>query len=110
MRMTGPVRGTPGWLRETNDRAALALLLEHGVLTRNRIGELSGLSKPTASQIVSRLESAGLIHVVGEVSSGRGPNAVGYAARTDHAYGIAVDVTATSIRAALVDATGSEFP
>ncbi|MBW8873208.1 MAG: winged helix-turn-helix transcriptional regulator, partial [Leifsonia sp.] len=70
--MAGPVRGTPGWLRETNDRTALSLLLEHGVLTRTRIGELSGLSKPTAAQMVSRLETAGLIHVVGEVSGGRG--------------------------------------
>ena len=29
--MTGPVRGTPGWLRETNDRTALSLLVsKHG--------------------------------------------------------------------------------
>ncbi|HEY1106930.1 MAG TPA: helix-turn-helix domain-containing protein, partial [Agromyces sp.] len=87
------LQGTPAWLGAVNDRTAYALLLEHGVLTRNRIGELSGLSKPTASQIVSRLEGAGLIHVVGEVSGGRGPNAAGYAARTDLVYGVAVDVT-----------------
>ena len=70
--MPTPMTGTPAWLRETNDRTALALLLQHGVLTRNRIGQLSGLSNPTASQIVSRLETAGLIQVVGDVSSGRG--------------------------------------
>ncbi|MET0725708.1 MAG: ROK family transcriptional regulator [Leifsonia sp.] len=104
------LQGTPSWLGAVNDRTALALLLEHGVLTRNRIGELSGLSKPTASQIVSRLESAGLIHVVGEVSAGRGPNAVGYSARTDRAYGVAVDVTGTGTRAAIVDASGSDRP
>ena len=106
----GAMQGTPQWLGAVNDRTALALLLENGVLTRNRIGELSGLSKPTASQIVSRLEHAGLIHAVGEVSGGRGPNAVGYAARTDRAYGVAVDVTATTIRAVLVDAAGAEHP
>lgn len=105
-----PVRGTPGWLRETNDRTALALLLEHGVLTRTRIGELSGLSKPTAAQMVSRLETAGLIHVVGEVSAGRGPNAAGYAVRTDRMLGVAVDIDATFIRSTIVDAAGEEHP
>src|SRR5689334_7866211 len=111
MRMADrPVRGTPGWLRETNDRTALALLLEHGVLTRTRIGELSGLSKPTAAQMVSRLETAGLIHVVGEVSAGRGPNAAGYAVRTDRMLGVAVDIDATSIRSTIVDAVDAEHP
>ena len=64
--------GTPGWLRARNDRVALALLLEHGPLTRNRIGELSGLSKPTAAQMVARLESAGLIRT--ETQKGRKGN------------------------------------
>src|SRR3954471_21023993 len=110
MRMTGPVRGTPGWLRETNDRTALSLLLEHGVLTRNRIGELSGLSKPTAAQMVSRLETAGLIHVVGEVSAGRGPNAASYAVRTDRMLAVAIDIDAEVLRSTVVDASGEEKP
>ena len=41
--------GTPAWLGAVNDRAGLAVLLEHGPLTRNRICELVGVSKPTAS-------------------------------------------------------------
>jgi len=108
--MAGPVRGTPGWLRETNDRTALSLLLEHGVLTRTRIGELSGLSKPTAAQMVARLETAGLIHVVGEVSGGRGPNAASYAVRTDRMLGVAIDIDAEAIRSTVVDAAGAERP
>jgi predicted NBD/HSP70 family sugar kinase len=108
--MAGPVRGTPGWLRETNDRTALSLLLEHGVLTRNRIGELSGLSKPTAAQMVARLETAGLIEVVGEVSGGRGPNAASYAVRTDRMLGVAIDIDAEAIRSTVVDASGAERP
>jgi len=105
-----PVRGTPAWLRETNDRTALSLLLEHGVLTRSRIGELSGLSKPTAAQMVSRLETAGLIHVVGEVSGGRGPNAASYAVRTDRMLGVAIDIDATVLRSTVVDAADGEHP
>lgn len=105
-----PVPGTPSWLRETNERTALSLLLEHGVLTRNRLGELSGLSKPTASQIVSRLESAGIIDVVGEVSGGRGPNAASYGVRADRVFGVAIDIDASVIRSTVVDALGTEHP
>jgi DNA-binding Lrp family transcriptional regulator len=105
-----PVPGTPSWLRETNDRTALALLLEHGVLTRTRIGELSGLSKPTAAQMVARLETAGLIHAVGEVSGGRGPNAASYAVRTDRVLGVAIDINYLVMRATVVDPSGHEHP
>lgn len=107
---TKTIQGTPAWLRATNDRTALSLLLTHGPLTRNRIGELSGLSKPTASQMVQRLNEAGLIHAVGEVSAGRGPNAASYGVRVDRVLGIAVDISATVIAATLVDASGAVHP
>ncbi|MGV8885780.1 MAG: ROK family transcriptional regulator [Microbacteriaceae bacterium] len=100
--------GTPALLRALNDRTALALLLEHGILTRNRLGELSGLSKPTASLMVQRLEAAGLIEPMGEISAGRGPNAVGYGVRAARVIGVALDVAARVIRATVVDATGTE--
>jgi predicted NBD/HSP70 family sugar kinase len=102
--------GTPSWLREHNDRAALALLLEHGSLTRNRLGELSGLSKPTAAQMVARLERAGLIEAVGEVSGGRGPNAISYGVRADRLRGVAIDIRDRSIAATVVDALDRDHP
>lgn len=104
------VPGTPSWLRETNDRKALELLFEHGPLTRNRIGTLSGLSKPTASLMVARLESAGLISAVGEVSVGRGPNAATYAVRPERVLGIAVNINHQEIQSTVVDALGTEMP
>ncbi|HEX4402108.1 MAG TPA: ROK family transcriptional regulator [Galbitalea sp.] len=102
--------GTPGWLRARNDRVALALLLEHGPLTRNRIGELSGLSKPTAAQMVARLESAGLISVVGEASNGRGPNAALYGVRDDRMRGVAIDLGESIATSTIVDASGATHP
>jgi DNA-binding Lrp family transcriptional regulator len=48
--------GTPRLLRALNDRAALELLMAQGPLTRTKLGELTGLSKVTASQLVERLE------------------------------------------------------
>ena len=65
--------GTPSLLRAINDRAALELLLERGPLTRAQLGELTGLSKVTASQLVERLEERQL--VVPGRRAGRRPRA-----------------------------------
>ncbi|WP_159062342.1 MarR family transcriptional regulator, partial [Streptomyces caniscabiei] len=62
--------GTPRVLRAMNDRAALDLLLEHGPLSRTRLGRLTGLSKPTASQLLARLEAAGLVVATGTGADG----------------------------------------
>jgi predicted NBD/HSP70 family sugar kinase len=102
--------GTPSWLRERNDRTALEALFEHGPLTRNRLGELTGMSKPTAAQMVARLESAGLIGPVGEVSGGRGPNAVSYGVLPDRARGVAVDIREKLMVATVVDALDGDHP
>lgn len=102
--------GTPGLLRAMNDRAALALLLGHGPLTRAQIGELTGLSKPTASQVVARLEQLDLIDVVGSVAAVRGPSAVTYGVRTNRAHAVAVDLRPHSVVSTLVDAVGGEHP
>ena len=107
---SSPAPGTPGWLALRNDQAALSLLLDEGPLTRNRIGELTGLSKPTAAQIVTRLEEAGFIHPAGELSAGRGPNAVTYDVRLDRSLGVAIDVDENVLRATVVDARGSQRP
>ncbi|MEU4788377.1 ROK family transcriptional regulator [Micromonospora tulbaghiae] len=99
--------GTPRLLRALNDRAALELLLERGPLTRARIGELTGLSKVTASQLVERLEERGLVARVGEQAGGRGPNAQLYAVRPGSAYVVGVEVGAERVVAACADITGT---
>lgn len=99
--------GTPRLLRALNDRSALELLLEHGPLTRTRLGELTGLSKVTASQLVERLEERGLVIRVGEVAGARGPNASLYAVDPGCAYVIGVEVEADRAVAACADITGA---
>jgi predicted NBD/HSP70 family sugar kinase len=44
-----------------NDRAALEVLLERGPLTRSQLASITGISKPTASQLLSRLQETGLV-------------------------------------------------
>jgi predicted NBD/HSP70 family sugar kinase len=99
--------GTPRLLRALNDRAALELLLEHGPLTRTQLGEHTGLSKVTASQLVERLEERGLVQRVGEQAGGRGPNAQLYAVTPSSAFVVGVDVGPDHVVAACADITGS---
>ncbi|MFP8882462.1 ROK family transcriptional regulator [Streptomyces mangrovi] len=106
--MAGTTPGTPRVLRAMNDRAALELLLAHGSLSRGRIGRLTGLSKPTASQLLARLEAAGLVRAraTGAGEGRPGPNARLYSLDPAAAHVAGLDVTATRIRAAVADITG----
>ncbi|MCX4708845.1 ROK family transcriptional regulator [Streptomyces fimicarius] len=98
--------GTPRVLRAMNDRAALDLLLEHGPLSRTRIGKLTGLSKPTASQLLARLEAAGLVVATGTSEGRPGPNAQLYTVNARAAHVAGLDVNAQRIIAAVADVTG----
>ncbi|WP_405737012.1 ROK family transcriptional regulator [Streptomyces sp. NBC_00028] len=98
--------GTPRTLRAMNDRAALDLLLEHGQLSRTRIGKLTGLSKPTASQLLARLEAAGLVLAGGTTEGRPGPNAQLYEVNPAAAHAAGLDVTPERVLAAVADITG----
>jgi predicted NBD/HSP70 family sugar kinase len=99
--------GTPSLLRELNDRAALELLLTGGPLTRAQLGEHTGLSKVTASQLLSRLEERGLVTVAGELAGGRGPNAALYAVVPSSAYVAGMHVERDEVSAGVADITGN---
>jgi predicted NBD/HSP70 family sugar kinase len=98
--------GTPRVLRAMNDRAALDLLLEHGPLSRTRIGKLTGLSKPTASQLLARLEAAGLVLATGTTAGRPGPSAQLYEVNPAAGHAAGLDVTPQRILAAVADITG----
>ncbi|MEU0159946.1 ROK family transcriptional regulator [Streptomyces sp. NPDC006261] len=105
--MTGTTPGTPRVLRAMNDRAALDLLLEHGPLSRTRIGKLTGLSKPTASQLLARLEAAGLVVATGTSEGRPGPNAQLYTVNARAAHVAGLDVNERRVIAAVADVTGA---
>ncbi len=98
--------GTPTMLRGINDRAALNLLLERGPLSRSQLGELTGLSKPTAAQLLYRLADMGLVITSGNTHGSPGPRAQLYAINPDAAYVAGLDVTPTRVLAAVADITG----
>jgi predicted NBD/HSP70 family sugar kinase len=99
--------GTPSLLRELNDRSALELLLTGGPMTRAQLGEHTGLSKVTASQLLSRLEERGIVAVAGELAGGRGPNAALYAIVPSTAYVAGLHVEHDEISAGVADITGN---
>ncbi|MFG3439780.1 ROK family protein [Nonomuraea sp. NPDC047897] len=98
--------GVPRLLREINDRAALELLLATGPMTRGQIGELTGLSKVTASQTLARLEERGLVQVVGTQAGGRGPSAALYSVVPSSAYVAGLEVGPGLVSAAVADING----
>ncbi|MET8147469.1 ROK family transcriptional regulator [Actinoplanes sp. NPDC049668] len=105
--------GSSKLLRAMNESAALAHLLEPGMLTRADLRRLTALSTPTISEVLRRLTDAGLVTVVGHNSGRPGPNAEIYAANPDAAYAAAVSVRdigasgAPSVVGALCDLTGA---
>ena len=105
--------GSSKLLRAMNESAALAHLLDPGMLTRADLRKLTALSTPTISEVLRRLTDAGLINVVGYNSGRPGPNAEIYAVNPDAAYTAAVSVRdigasgAPSVAAALCDLTGA---
>src|ERR1700722_13639616 len=101
-----PRPATPSLLRELNDRTALELLLTRGPMTREQIGESTGLSKVTAAQLLGRLEERGLVQVTGTQSGGRGPNAAVYAVVPSTAYVAGLHVEAEAVGVAVADVTG----
>src|SRR4051812_1379122 len=84
----------------------LELLLQHGTLTRTQLAAYTGLSKPTATQLLQRLAEAGLIVPRGTTSGAPGPNARLYALNERAAFVGAVDVDEHRVTAAVADLTG----
>nr|BFE82723.1 hypothetical protein GCM10020093_053240 [Planobispora longispora] len=102
-----PATGTPRLMRAINDRAALDVLLERGPLTRPEIGELTGLSKPTAFQLLARLQDAGLVVSDGVRAGQPGRTAETYRINPAAAYAAAMDVTPDRIAVQVADITGA---
>lgn len=101
-----PEPARPALLRSLNDAAALRLLLEHGALSRVDMVRLTGISKPTASQLLARLEEAGLVRSVGRSTGGPGRSAVLFELDPGCGHAAALDVTPQRIHAQVADITG----
>lgn len=100
------VPGVPQLLRVINDRAALDLLVRHGPLSRTSMAQLTGLSHPTATRLLARLEDSGLVIPAGFSEGGKGPNSRLYAINPAAAYFAALDVTPAGTDVAIANLMG----
>ena len=98
---------TPRTVRAINDRVTLELLLQHRTLTRTQLAGLTGLSKPTATQLLQRLAESGLIVPRGTTSGAPGPNAQLYGLNERAAFVAEVDVDEHRLTAAVADLAGT---
>ena len=106
--MAVPEVSTSGMLRAFNERRVLELIAADGPISRAQIARVSGLSKPTVSLALVRLEEHRLVREAGRTSGGRGATATLYALEPTAGYALAFDVGQRWLRAALVDVAGSE--
>jgi predicted NBD/HSP70 family sugar kinase len=98
--------GTPSLLRALNDRIVVELMLERGPLSRSQVVQLSGLSKPTAAELLSRLVADGLVTQRGTSSGARGPSAQLYYVNEDSGFVCGVNAEEDRVTAVVADVTG----
>src|SRR5690349_20652587 len=101
------VKGTPAFLRTLNQGALMQRLREGGPLSRAQLARDTGLSKPTVSQALAELESAGLVRPVGRAAPSRGRTAILYETDPTAGYVVGVDIGRAWIRVAVADLSGA---
>src|SRR3954464_10526573 len=106
--MSGQVAppGTPRLLRAHNERAVLEHLRTAGPSSRPGLARIAGLSKPTVSQALANLESAGLVRRVGPASPSLGRTAMLYEVDPTAGYVVGIDIGRAWIRVAAADLSG----
>jgi predicted NBD/HSP70 family sugar kinase len=98
--------GTPRLLRAINERALLEALRRAGPASRPQLARIAGLSKPTVSQALGNLESAGLVRLVGPATPSLGRTAMLYEVDPTAGYVVGIDIGRAWIRIAAADLSG----
>jgi predicted NBD/HSP70 family sugar kinase/biotin operon repressor len=93
-------------LRQITDRHVVDQLLSAPTLTRAEIAARTGISKPTISESIRRLEASGLVCEAGQQQGRRGRAGTYYSLRTDFGYALAVSAGPEGIVAETRDVWG----
>lgn len=101
------VHGRPTHLRAMNERQVLEVVLRVGAISRAQLARETGLSKPTISLALGRLEEAGVLREVGRTSGGPGATALLYDLDPHSGHVLAIDVGRRWVRTVLADITGA---
>src|SRR3954465_6241786 len=101
------VKATPALLRTLNQGALMQRLRDEGPLSRAQLARDTGLSKPTVSQALAELETAGLVRSVGLAAPSRGRTALLYEPDPTAGYVFEIDIGRAWIRIAVADLAGT---
>lgn len=93
-------------VRQLTDRHVLGQLISEGALTRAELASRTGISKPTMSESVRRLEFAGLVVESGKQSGKRGPSGTIYRLRGDAGFALTVSISPGGVIAETNDLRG----
>lgn len=101
------VPARPSDLRQANARGLLQLLQAHNPCSKADLVRYSGLSAPTVSSGIARLEELGLVERLGDGKSngGRPPGMLRFNAK--YGYVASADIGGTKLRMMLTDLDGS---
>ncbi|KDN84044.1 ROK family transcriptional regulator [Kitasatospora cheerisanensis] len=106
--MTAPANPAPSARRLRTRATLLAVLGEHGTLSRAEISRLTGLSRSAVSSAVTDLLDEGLAgETTATTATGRGRRAAAVTLRRAHALVLAFDFGHTHVTAAVADTTGA---
>jgi predicted NBD/HSP70 family sugar kinase len=108
--MSDPERPLPrlAMLRAMTDRTVLDHVFGHGRTTRAELAATTGISKPTISESVRRLETAGALRATGTDQTGRrGRIATFYELAADAGRVVAAEVNQQGVRTITTDLTGT---
>jgi len=101
-----PAKPSLDLLRSMTDELAVRALASEPRLTRAELATRTGLSKPTVTESVRRLEAAGLVVDTGQRTTGRGGVGSYYALAPAAGCALVVHIAAEGIVAETVDAHG----
>src|SRR5580765_2859298 len=91
-----------------NARRLADAIVASGAISRAQLARDTGLSKPTVSIALARLESAGLVREVGRTQGGRGATALLYDLAPDVGLSLALDVGRRWVRSRVCGLAGRE--
>ncbi len=87
--------------------AIIQAIVDYKPVSRASVSKITGLSKQTVSEIVSKLETGGWVRTAGQTEGHVGRRAVVYEMSPTAATVASVDLGGTKIRTALCDLTGT---
>jgi predicted NBD/HSP70 family sugar kinase len=93
----------------TSGVQVLQTLLDSGPQTRPEVAAAVGLSKPTVSDAIRRLEAAHLVRATGQRHGARGRSPVAYDLAPDAGYVLAADIGGANLRVMACDLRGERI-